>query len=33
MSIAQLNSISHRNIERQGFRVAYTRSKFMRKWE
>lgn len=32
MSIAQLNSISHRNIERQGFRVAYTRSKFMRKW-
>ena len=33
MSIAQLNSASHRNIERQGFRVAYTRSKFMRKWE
>jgi GNAT superfamily N-acetyltransferase len=33
VSIAQLNSISHRNIERQGFRVAYTRSKFMRKWD
>jgi GNAT superfamily N-acetyltransferase len=33
MSIAQLNSASHRNIERQGFRVAYTRSKFMRKWD
>ncbi len=33
MSIAQLNSGSHRNIERQGFRVAYTRSKFMRKWD
>ena len=31
VSIAQLNSVSHRNIERQGFRVAYTRSKFMRK--
>ncbi|MGB9402608.1 MAG: GNAT family N-acetyltransferase [Candidatus Acidiferrales bacterium] len=28
MSIAQLNSGSHRNIERQGFRVAYTRVKF-----
>jgi GNAT superfamily N-acetyltransferase len=33
MSIAQLNSASHRNIERRGFRVAYTRSKFMRKWD
>ena len=33
VSIAQLNSASHRNIERQGFRVAYTRSKFMRKWD
>jgi GNAT superfamily N-acetyltransferase len=33
MSIAQLNSASHRNIVRQGFRVAYTRSKFMRKWD
>src|SRR5271169_5008783 len=33
MSIAQLNSPSHRNIERQGFQVAYTRSKFMRKWD
>jgi GNAT superfamily N-acetyltransferase len=33
VSITQLNSASHRNMERQGFRVAYTRSKFMRKWD
>jgi GNAT superfamily N-acetyltransferase len=33
VSTAQLNSASHRNIERQSFRVAYTRSKFMRKWD
>ena len=33
VSIAQLSSTSHRNMERQGFRVAYTRSKFMRKWD
>src|ERR1700721_2773648 len=29
-SIAQPGSISHRNIERTGFRVAYTRTKLMR---
>ena len=29
-SIAQPGSISHRNIERAGFRVAYTRTKLMR---
>ncbi|MGB8542039.1 MAG: GNAT family N-acetyltransferase [Candidatus Acidiferrales bacterium] len=30
VSIAQPRSASHRNIERQGFRVAYTRTKLMR---
>ena len=30
VSIAQPGSISHRNIERTGFRVAYTRTKLMR---
>ncbi len=30
MSIAQPGSASHRNIERQGFRVAYTRVKFQK---
>ena len=29
-SIAQPGSISHRNIERSGFRVAYTRTKLIR---
>jgi GNAT superfamily N-acetyltransferase len=29
-SIAQPGSISHRNIERAGFRVAYTRTKLIR---
>jgi GNAT superfamily N-acetyltransferase len=32
MCVAQLNTASHRNIERNGFRVAYTRSKFTRVW-
>ncbi len=31
-SIAQPGSISHRNIERFGFRVAYTRTKLIRAW-
>ena len=31
-SIAQPASISHRNIERFGFRVAYTRTKLIRVW-
>jgi len=31
-SIAQPASISHRNIERFGFRVAYTRTKLIRAW-
>jgi hypothetical protein len=30
MCIAQPGSASHRNLERRGFRVAYTRVKFMR---
>jgi hypothetical protein len=30
VSIAQPGSISHRNIERAGFRVAYTRTKLIR---
>ncbi len=30
VSIAQPGSISHRNIERNGFRVAYTRTKLIR---
>jgi GNAT superfamily N-acetyltransferase len=30
VSIAQPGSTSHRNIERQGFRVAYTRTKLIR---
>jgi GNAT superfamily N-acetyltransferase len=32
MCVAQLNTPSHRNLERQGFRIAYTRSKFTRFW-
>lgn len=32
MSSAQPGSRSQRNVERQGFRVAYTRSKFVREW-
>ena len=32
VSIAQPGSASHRNIERAGFRVAYTRTKLVRKW-
>jgi GNAT superfamily N-acetyltransferase len=31
-SIAQPGSISHRNIERLGFRVGYTRTKLVRAW-
>ena len=30
VSIAQPGSVSHRNIERAGFRVAYTRTKLIR---
>jgi hypothetical protein len=30
VSIAQPGSASHRNIERRGFRVAYTRTKLIR---
>ena len=30
VSIAQPGSVSHRNIERHGFRVAYTRTKLIR---
>jgi len=33
VSIAQPGSISHRNIERRGFRVAYTRTKLIRPLE
>ena len=33
MCVAQLNSASHRNLERHGFRTAYTRSKFTRVWK
>jgi GNAT superfamily N-acetyltransferase len=33
VSIAQPGSISHRNIERSGFRVAYTRTKLIRPLE
>ena len=32
MSSAQPGSASQRNVERQGFCVAYTRSKFVREW-
>jgi len=32
MSITQPSSGSQRNLERQGFRVVYTRTKFVREW-
>lgn len=33
MSVTQPSSGSQRNLERQGFRVVYTRAKFIREWE
>jgi GNAT superfamily N-acetyltransferase len=33
MSITQPSSGSQRNLERQGFRVVYTRTKFIREWK
>jgi GNAT superfamily N-acetyltransferase len=32
MSVTQPSSGSQRNLERQGFRVVYTRTKFTREW-
>jgi GNAT superfamily N-acetyltransferase len=32
MTITQLGSVSQRNAERRGFRVVYTRVKFLREW-
>jgi ribosomal protein S18 acetylase RimI-like enzyme len=32
LTITQPSSTSQRNVERQGFRVVYTRAKFARKW-
>lgn len=32
MSVTQPSSGSQRNLERQGFRVVYTRAKFIREW-